>query len=132
VPTWLEISDVLYFHQQCIDEFGGLSGKRYEGALESTLARPQNLLSYEPGTGVFALAASYGFGLARNHCFSDGNKRISLICMDVFLQLNGFELVANEADAVAVIKDLASGSLSEKELESWLDENSREFDIDAD
>ena len=129
--VWLEISDVLYFHQQCIDEFGGLAGKRYEGALESTLARPQNLLSYEPNAGVFALAASYGFGLARNHCFSDGNKRISLICMDVFLQLNGFELVANEADAVAVIKELASGTLSEKELESWLNENSRDFDIDA-
>ena len=131
MPIWPEISDVLYFHQQCIDEFGGLSGKRYEGALESTLARPQNLLSHEPNAGAFALAASYGFGLARNDCFSDGNKRISLICMDVFLQLNGFELVANEADAVAVIKELASGTLSEKELETWLNENSRGFDIDA-
>lgn len=132
MPVWLDITDIVYFHQQCIDEHGGLRGGAKEGPLESTLARPRNLLSYDPDAGIFELAASYGFGLARNHCFPDGNKRISLISIDVFLQVNGFELTATEVDAVAVIRELASGELQEAALAIWIENNSAPINIDVD
>jgi len=129
--VWLDIAGVLYFHQQCLDEHGGLRGSPDEGALEATLTRPHNLLDYNEKASVFELAASYGFGFARNHCFPDGNKRIALISIDVFLQVNGFELTAEEADAVAVINELASGKMPEAELSTWIENHSEPFDIDA-
>ncbi len=130
--VWLDIADVLYFYQQCLDEHGGMRGSPVKGALESTLARPQNLLGYNDKANIFELAASYGFGFAKNHCFPDGNKRIALISIDVFLQVNGFELTAEEVDAVAVVRDLASGEISEVELATWIENNSEPFDIDTD
>ncbi|MFQ5549333.1 MAG: type II toxin-antitoxin system death-on-curing family toxin [Woeseia sp.] len=129
--AWLEIADVLFFHQQSLEEHGGLAGKPHEGALESTLARPRNLPTDSPGSSVFQLAACYGFGFAQNHCFPDGNKRLALISIDVFLQINGYELCADEADAVAVINELASGDLSEQNLALWIEENVVPFDINA-
>ena len=131
MPIWLETTDVLYFHKESLEEHGGLTGPPFEGKLESTPARPKNLLAYNPEANVFQLAASYGFGFARNHCFPDGNKRIALISIDVFLQLNGFELCAEEAHAVAVIKELASGEVTESDLAIWIKENAVSFDIDA-
>ncbi len=129
--VWLEIADILFFHQQSLDEHGGLSGKPVQGALESTLARPLNLLNDNPDTIIFELAASYGFGFAKNHCFPDGNKRLALVSIDVFLQVNGYELCADEADAVAVIRELAPGDISEADLANWITENSAPFDINA-
>ena len=131
MPVWLDYADIIYFHQQCIDEHGGLRGDPKQGPLESTLARPRNLLNYNPDAGIFDLAASYGYGLARNHCFPDGNKRISLISIDVFLQLNGYQLAADEADAVVAIRELAAGEMSEADLANWIEEQSEPFDIDA-
>lgn len=131
MPVWLEITDVLFFHEQSLEEHGGLEGKPKKAALESTLARPQNLLAYNPDATIFQLAASYGFGLAKNHCFPDGNKRLALISIDVFLQINGYELVADEADAVAVIRELASGEISEQILANWIEDNAAPFDINA-
>jgi death-on-curing protein len=129
--VWLDVSDIIYFQQQCIDEHGGLRGGPKQGPLESTAARPRNLLNYNPEATIFELAASYGYGLARNHCFPDGNKRISLVSIDVFLQLNGYQLTAAEADAVVAIRDLAAGEVSESELADWIERNSEEFDIDS-
>jgi len=129
--VWLEMADVVYFHQQSIDEYGGLPGDPKDGPLESTLARPQNLLNYNPAATVFELASSYGFGLVKNHCFPDGNKRIALICIDVFLQINGYELNAAEADAVATIRELAAGEITEEDLATWIEKNAEHFDIDA-
>ncbi len=106
-------------------EYGGRPGPPRDNALESTLARPHNLLAYEPERNVFELAACYGFGFARNHCFPDGNKRIALVCMDIFLQLNGFELTADEVEAVDVIRTLAAGEMSEADLALWLEANTR-------
>ena len=131
MPVWLDIADVLLFHQQSLEEHGGLAGKPFEGKLETTLARPQNLLAYNPEATVFQLAASYGFGFARHHCFPDGNKRLALISIDVFLQINGYELCSDEADAVAVIRELASGEISEADIAIWIEENAAPFDIDA-
>ena len=131
MPTWLNADDIRYFHEQLIEEQGGLAGPPNEGALDSTLARPQQRLHYEPETNIATLAASYAFGLAQNHCFPDGNKRIALVSIDVFLQVNGYELIADEADAVLVIHELASGELSEEDLKRWIEDNSAPFDLDA-
>lgn len=131
MPEWLEASDVKLFHQTLIEEFGGLHGIRDEGALESTLARPINLLGYEPETPINELAASYGFGFAKNHIFNDGNKRISLTVIDVFLSLNGKQLIAEEVEAVFVIRDVAAGKIDEATLAAWILDNSIDFDLDS-
>ena len=123
-PVWVPASAVRAIHAQLLREYGGLSGPSREPALESTLARPQQLLTYsDQASSIFQLAAAYGFGLARNHCFPDGNKRIALAIIDVFMQLNGFELIAREEDAVLTIRSLAAGELSEAELASWIENN---------
>ena len=132
MPEWLNAEDVRHFHQALIEEFGGLHGIRDEGALESTLPRPINLVAYQAETPIHELAASYGFGFVKNHVFNDGNKRISLTVIDVFLILNGMQLVAEEVEAVCVIKDVATGEMDETDLAIWILNNSNEFDIDAD
>lgn len=94
--------------------------------LDSTLARPQQLEVYaKPEPTIFQLAVSYGFGFARNHCFSDGNKRVALVSIDVFLQLNGYELIAGEVDAALTIEDLAAREISEEMLAEWIEANSK-------
>lgn len=124
MPEWLNKRDVLHFQQALIDEFGGLHGVRDGSALESTLARPLNLVAYEEGVPLHELAASYGYGFARNHVFNDGNKRISLVAIDVFLILNGSQLLASEVEATSTILRLASGEVTENELAAWIEENS--------
>lgn len=121
---WLERRDVEAFHAIQIAEFGGLAGLRDEGALESALARPLNLTAYGKPT-MFELAASYAFGIARNHPFVDGNKRAALVASFTFLELNGWEVVAPEADAVLAFLDLAAGKLPEKDLARWLEAHTR-------
>jgi len=122
---WLESREVIHFHEELISEHGGLYGPPDEGGLESTLARPQNLYAYEPKSTIFRLAASYGYGFARNHCFPDGNKRIALISIDVFLLTNGSELIASEPDAVITIRSAADGNMTEEELTDWIEANSK-------
>ena len=121
--VWLESRDVLYFHRELIAEHGGLPGPADGDRLESAVARPRNLLAYRDDATICDLAASYGYGLARNHCFPDGNKRIALVSIDVFLMVNGYELVAAEADAVVTIRMLAAGEMSEAELSAWIEAN---------
>ncbi len=90
--------------------------------MASALARPRNLLAYgEPS--LEQLAASYAFGLAKNHPFVDGNKRVALAAIDVFLQLNGHELVVGEPEAVVIMRELASGEIDEPELAAWIAAN---------
>ena len=85
-------------------------------------------MSYEPGCSLFRLAASYGYGFARNHCFPDGNKRVALISIAVFLLSNGYELVASEIDAVVTIRSVAAGDMDEQELGAWVESNSVKVD----
>lgn len=116
-------------HGELLAEHGGLAGPVDEDKLGATLARPQQLETYaNPAPSLFQLAASYGFGFAKNHCFKDGNKRITLVVIDVFLALNGFELVAAEADAVITIEALAAGDISEDELADWIETNTQPFE----
>jgi len=121
---WLESREIILFHKELISEHGGLIGPPRQAALDSTLARPQNLYAYKPGATIQQLAASYGYGFTRNHCFPDGNKRVALVSMDVFLQMNGSELVASEPDAVITIRSIAEGAMTEDELVQWVQMNS--------
>lgn len=95
-----------------------------EDKLAATLARPQHLLAYEPESSLFELAAAYGYGFARNHCFPDGNKRVALASMDIFLMLNGHDLVPDEAEAVAIVNAVAADEFSQADLAEWLEHNS--------
>jgi death-on-curing protein len=121
---WLEAADIAAIHREVIAEFGGPPGLRDQGLLESAAARPKHLAAYGPAS-AFELAAAYAFGLARNHPFVDGNKRVALIAAFTFLLLNGWEVQAEETAAVLVFVDLAAGKLDEKELALWLERNSR-------
>jgi death-on-curing protein len=91
--------------------------------LDSALARAQRKWHYDRNLDVAALAAAYGFGLARNHAFIDGNKRIALIAIYVFLALNARELEAEESDAMRLILGVADGSISENDLAAWIREH---------
>lgn len=123
-PVWLPRKLVVALHALAIKEFGGSHGIRDEGLLESALARPRHQVAYgEPS--LFALAASYAFGLAKNHAFVDGNKRVAFAAIDVFLQLNGYELSASDVEATVVMQDLAAGALSEDDLARWIEVNAR-------
>ena len=112
-------------HSETLAEHGGLAGVRDSGLLESALARPQHLHAYEPKSDLAALAAAYGFGLARNHPFIDGNKRAAFLTIGLFLQINDQELIADPVEAIAVILKLAEGNLSEKDLAEWIRKNTR-------
>jgi death-on-curing protein len=119
-PRWLWRALVDAMHRELIAEHGGLYGVRDEGMIESALARPRNRWLYEPDATLADLAAGYGFGLARNHGYADGNKRIALAAMHMFAWLNGYEIAAEEPDEVAVVLDLASGAVSEPQLAGWV------------
>ncbi len=121
---WLEAADLIAMHREVVAEFGGPPGLRDQALLESAAARPKHLAAYGPAS-VFELAAAYAFGLARNHPFVDGNKRIALLASFTFLALNGWEVQAEEAATVLVFVDLAAGKLDEKQLARWLERNSR-------
>ena len=120
---WLEPDELVAIHAELIAEFGGLPGLRDRALVESAAARPKHLASYGQPT-VFELAAAYAFGLARNHPFIDGNKRAALVAAFTFLELNGWEVGAEEAAAVLVFVDLAAGEVQETDLAAWLERNS--------
>jgi death-on-curing protein len=123
-PVWVLRETVLTLHEQAVAEFGGETGIRDEGLLDSALSKPENLFAYGKAT-IFDLAASYGFGLVMNHPFFDGNKRVGFVVAVVFLELNGFRFRATEADAAVRTLALASGEMSEAEYAAWLKTNSR-------
>lgn len=121
-PTWLSQELVLAIHEEQLKEFGGASGTRDIGALESALGRPRNRWAYE-GSELPELAAAYAFGLARNHPFVDGNKRTALVAIVTFLGLNSLDFVASEAEAVVMILGLAAGEVNEDGLTRWIRDN---------
>ena len=123
-PEWVLRETVLTLHEQLLAQFGGLAGIRDEGLLDSALGRPQNLFAYGKPT-LFALAASYAFGLAKNHPFIDGNKRTAFVTAVLFLELNGRRFSAEEADAAVRTLALAAGEMTEAEYEAWLKANSK-------
>jgi death-on-curing protein len=120
--VWLDPDALSAAHDEQLAEHGGAAGLRDAGMFESALARPRNVAAYgEPDAA--ALAAAYGFGLAKNHPFVDGNKRIALVAMETFLMLNGFALTADDAQTVLVMLSVAAGSFGEDELAGWIRKN---------
>ena len=121
--VWIDAQVLLAVHDEQLAEHGGGSGVRDAGLLDSALARPVNLAAY--GEPDFAdLAASYGFGLAKNHPFVDGNKRTAFVAVELFLALNGYQLQANDTDCVMTMLALAAGELEEADFAAWLRQNS--------
>ena len=122
-PVWVSEKLVLMVHDMLLAEHGGLSGVRDQGLLKSALAKPQQLHRYKPESSLYELATAYSFGLAKNHPFVDGNKRIAFTISAVFLELNGKELNAPEAEVVVFYEGLAGGKVSEEALAKWLEDN---------
>ena len=122
--VWIEEAVVLALHEEHLAEHGGIIGLRDRGLLESALFRPRHLAHYE-APDLAALAAAYGFGLARNHPFSDGNKRTAFTTTELFLALNGQELTADDASCVITVLALAAGDLSEDAFAAWIRQHTR-------
>ena len=120
-PVWLREDVVRAIHGRQISEHGGAPGVRDDGLLASALARPRNILAYWKKTpDLAALAAAYAFGIARNHPFVDGNKRVALVICRTFLLLNGCDLVAPPAEKYLTIVGVAEGHVSERRLAAWI------------
>lgn len=117
-PIWLDAEIALAIHDRQIAEHGGPSGIRDHGLLESALAKPVNKWSYGEDD-LCALAAAYAFGVARNHPFTDGNKRTAWVLARTFLVLNDCQLAFDREEAITTVQTLAAGELPEEELALW-------------
>ena len=115
---WVDLKVALAAHEEQLAEHGGASGVRDLNMLESALARPLNLVAYgEPDAAE--LAASYAFGIAKNHPFVDGNKRTAAVVSETFLVLNGYELTCSDVEMVTTFLALAAGELTVEALADW-------------
>lgn len=120
---WVNRQALLLLHAESLAEHGGAAGLRDAGLLDSALARAQNLAAY--GQPDYAqLAAAYGFGLAKNHAFVDGNKRAAFLATGLFLALNGYRLKTTQADATLTALALAAGEIDETAFATWIRERS--------
>ena len=120
-PIWLDADIALAIHDRQLAEHGGPSGVRDQGLLESALAKPVNNWGYGEND-LCALAAAYAFGVARNHPFTDGNKRTAWVLARTFLVLNDCHLVFEREAAISTVQSLAAGDLPEENLASWFRE----------
>ena len=116
---WISKRALLLLHDESLAQHGGASGIRDDGLLESALARPENLFAYG-SPDIVELAASYAYGLAKNHPFVDGNKRAAFLATGLFLALNGQRLVVAQAEAAVMVLDLAAGEITEAAFADWL------------
>jgi death-on-curing protein len=122
---WVGLTTVLAIHEEQISEHGGSTGVRDHGLLSSALDRPKNIAAYEPveDGNLSRLAAAYGYGIAKNHPFVDGNKRTALAVTETFLNLNGLDLMPDDATCVAVMRAVADGTMKEEKFAGWIREN---------
>lgn len=120
-PVWINYDIVLAIHRRQLAEHRGGEGVRDSGLLDSALNKPKNLYHYSnPEPDLAALAASYAYGIARNHPFVDGNKRTAFVVCRLFLKLNGTSLTASQEEKYNTFLKLAAGDLSEQELANWI------------
>jgi death-on-curing protein len=120
--VWIQEQALVLLHHISLAQQGGSPGLRDEGLLDSTLAQPQNLVAYgDPD--IAALAASYGYGLAKNHPFIDGNKRAAFLGIGLCLDLNGLALEVHQPEAIAIIFALPAGDITEDQLAAWVREH---------
>ena len=122
-PVWVLEDVAIAVHQMLLAEHGGRIGVRDHALLDSTLAKPKQRFAYDPESSIFEPAASYSYGLARNHPFVDGNKRIAFTVAAIFLELNGFSLETPEHEVVIIFENLAAGELAEDNLAEWFSNN---------
>jgi death-on-curing protein len=118
-PLWVSKKAVMAVHNAQLAEHGGSDGIRDETLLDSALAKPLNVFAYADQPDIFRLAASYAFGIARNHSFVDGNKRTALVVSFTFLDRNGWDIVAAKENIYFTFLHLADGSLTEEDLTTW-------------
>lgn len=118
-PAWITYEQTIAIHSRQLRRFGGAPGLRDEGMLQSALDRPANKWRYEQ-VDLASLAAAYAFGLAKNHAFIDGNKRIAFMTMLTFLRKNGVRFAPNQAHATSIMISLAAGEVSEESLARWI------------
>jgi death on curing protein len=121
-PIWISYEQAIAIHARQLRRFGGAPGLRDEGMLRSALERPINKWSYQQ-VSLTELAAAYAFGLAKNHAFVDGNKRIAFMAMMVFLRRNGIAFAPDPAQATTIVLALAAGEVSEESLTRWIRDN---------
>ena len=121
-PEWLTVEIAVDVHAELLAHFGGAEGLRDLGLLESSLARPRNKFAHGEND-LALLAAAYAFGIAHNHPFVDGNKRVAFASIIIFLGLNGIEFLVPEADATVMITSLAAGEVTEASLARWIRNN---------
>jgi death on curing protein len=121
-PLWITFEQAVAIHSRQLRRFGGAAGLRDEGMLGSALERPINKWSYEQA-GLPELAAAYAYGLAKNHAFVDGNKRIAFMAMMVFLRKNGISFSPDPAQSTSIILALAAGEVSKESLTRWIRDN---------
>ena len=119
---WITRTAIVLLHAESLAEHGGMQGVRDAGLLESALSRARNLHAYDGVDDIARLAAAYGFGVARNYPFNDGNKRAAFLAIGVFLARNGHGFYAGKVDSIVKILGLAAGELGEDELASWVRE----------
>lgn len=122
-PTWLNLTQARMLHAETINLFGGALGIRDKGLLQSALGRPQNHYAYGEAPSIYELAAAYGYGIARNHPFIDGNKRTTLLAIRAFLFRNGYRFDPDQVETVTVMEGVAAGSVTEEEIAAWIEEN---------
>jgi death-on-curing protein len=115
---WVALDVAITAHAEQLAEHGGGEGVRDLTLLESAMARPRNLAGYGDPDAA-ALAATYAYGIARNHPFVDGNKRTAAVVSETFLTLNGYRLTASDAELVVAFLALAAGELNESEIADW-------------
>lgn len=125
-PRWVSRLVVDAIHSDMLATHGGLSGAGADELLEAALARPRQRLTYEASADLASLAAAYAFGIARNHPYPDGNKRVAFVVMVAFLGLNGLDFTAEEADVVRTILALAAGDIDESALAEWVRKHVKE------
>lgn len=117
--VWLQRDVIIAIHEAQLAEHGGGTGLRDAGLLESALARPENLAAYASPDAA-ELAAAHGYGISRNHAFIDGNKRTGYVAAELFLELNGFSLAADDAACVLTMLAVAAGDITEAEFAAWI------------
>ena len=122
-PIWIKEAVVIAIHRRQLSEHGGCDEIKDKGLLESALFRPKNQFNYGNPT-IFELAAAYGYGIAKNHPFIDGNKRTAYVVMRTFLKLNGYDIQASAIEKYQTWICLASGDINEAELANWIEEKS--------
>jgi len=119
--VWVKDEAVLAIHHRQLEEHGGLEGIRDQGLLQSALNRPKNLFAYaELPPDIASLAASYAWGIVKNHPFFDGNKRTAYVVARTFLKLNGYDVQASNQEKYQTWIDLAANNLSEEQLAEWI------------